>query len=61
MLSKMHIESFIHGNANKQKALDLMSIVEKRLTGTFSMSPLLPRQLLLNRELKLDNGQYFYG
>ncbi|GLV31928.1 Insulin degrading metalloproteinase [Carabus blaptoides fortunei] len=61
MLSKMHIESLVHGNANKEKALELMNIVESRLTSTFSMQPLLPRQLLLNRELKLDNGcNYLY-
>lgn len=35
-----------------------MSIVESRLTSTFAMQPLLPRQLLLNRELKLDNGTF---
>lgn len=61
MLSKMHIESLVHGNANTQKALELMNIVEKRLTGSYSMSALLPRQLLLNRELKLENGcNYLY-
>lgn len=61
VLSKMHIECLIHGNANKEKAQELVHIVEDSLTSTFSMSPLLPRQLLLNRELKLEDGcQYTY-
>ncbi|XP_065170967.1 insulin-degrading enzyme isoform X2 [Atheta coriaria] len=62
ILSKMHIECFIHGNANKQKALDLVDIVENRLSEAVRMSPLLPRQLLLNRELKLEDGcNYLYN
>lgn len=61
VLSKMHIESLVHGNANKEKALQLVQIVEDRLRSAFNMSPLLPRQLLLNRELKLENGSnYLY-
>ncbi|XP_028137935.1 insulin-degrading enzyme isoform X1 [Diabrotica virgifera virgifera] len=56
MLSKMHIECLIHGNVNKEKALELVHIVEDGLTTAMSMSPLLPRQLLLNRELKLEDG-----
>ncbi|CAH0553954.1 unnamed protein product [Brassicogethes aeneus] len=56
MLSKMHIECLIHGNANKEKALKLVKVVEDHLTSTLNMSPLLPRQLLLNRELKLEDG-----
>lgn len=61
MLSKMHIECLLHGNLNKEKALELVDIVENRLTSTTTMSPLLPRQLLLNRELKLEDGcNYLY-
>ncbi|KAI4457938.1 nardilysin [Holotrichia oblita] len=61
ILSKMHIECLLHGNVNKEKALELVEIVENRLTESINMSPLLPRQLLLNRELKLENGcNYLY-
>ncbi|XP_056631781.1 insulin-degrading enzyme isoform X2 [Diorhabda carinulata] len=61
ILSKMHIECLIHGNANKEKALELVRIIEDSLTSSMNMSPLLPRQLLLNRELKLEDGcQYSY-
>lgn len=61
MLSKMHIECLIHGNVNKERALKLVNIVEKHMLSTIKVSPLLPRQLLLNRELKLENGcNYVY-
>lgn len=55
----MHIECLIHGNVNEKKALELVQTVEDRLTSTLNMSPLLPRQLLLNRELKLENGCHY--
>ncbi|XP_066145097.1 insulin-degrading enzyme isoform X3 [Euwallacea fornicatus] len=59
MLSKMHIECLVHGNANKDKALQMVQIVEDALTSSMNMSPLLPRQLLLNRELKLEDNCYY--
>lgn len=59
ILSKMHIESLVHGNVNKEKALQLVHIVEDHLTSNLNMSPLLPRQLLLNRELKLEDGCHY--
>lgn len=61
MLSKMHIECLIHGNVNKEKALKLVNIVENHMLSAVNVSPLLPRQLLLNRELKLEEGcDYVY-
>ncbi|XP_018331415.1 insulin-degrading enzyme [Agrilus planipennis] len=61
MLSKLHIECLLHGNLSKKRGLELVDIVETSLTSSFCMSPLLPRQLLLNRELKLDDGcSYLY-
>lgn len=61
MLSKMHIECLMHGNINKERALKLVDIVEKHMLSRVTVSPLLPRQLLLNRELKLENGcNYVY-
>ncbi|XP_050296511.1 insulin-degrading enzyme [Anthonomus grandis grandis] len=59
ILSKMHIECLIHGNANKERALQMVQIVEDALTSSNNMSPLLPRQLLLNRELKLEDGCHY--
>lgn len=62
MLSKMHIESLIHGNINKEKSLELVEVVENHITSAVSMTPLLPRQLLLNRELQLEDGcDYIYN
>lgn len=61
MLSKMHIECLMHGNVNKEKALTLVNVVENHMMSTVKVSPLLPRQLLLNRELKLEDGcNYVY-
>lgn len=53
-LSRMHVECFIQGNVNKQQALDLSSIIEKKLQFTHALTlPLLAQQLLLKREYKL--------
>lgn len=59
-LSRMHVEGFIHGNANKQRALDLAKLVEQKLMATNAMTlPLLSRQLLLKREYKLISGEQY--
>lgn len=56
----MHVECFIHGNANKQKALDIAGLVEQKLLSTNAMTlPLLSRQLLLKREYKLKPGETY--
>nr|XP_022903817.1 insulin-degrading enzyme [Onthophagus taurus] len=61
ILSKMHVECLLHGNLTRSKGLDLVEIVENRLQQSVNMQPLLPRQLLLNRELKLEDGcNYLY-
>lgn len=61
LFSRMHIECLIHGNVNRKDALHLVDIVENRITENVQISPLLPRQLLLNRELRLDAGNsYLY-
>lgn len=61
MLSKTHIECLMHGNVNKERALKLVDIVESHMQSKVTISPLLPRQLLLNRELKLEDGcNYVY-
>ncbi|XP_021926557.1 insulin-degrading enzyme isoform X2 [Zootermopsis nevadensis] len=59
ILSKMHIECLIHGNADRQKALSLVHLVEERLQCSVSLCPLLPRQLLRNRELQLVDGCHY--
>jgi hypothetical protein len=40
-----------------QKALQLVRLVEERLQSSVSLWPLLPRQLLRNRELQLVDGK----
>lgn len=53
-LSRMHVECLIHGNANKQHAMTLATLVEQKLKTTNADTlPLLSRQLLLKREYKL--------
>lgn len=59
-MSRMHVECFLHGNVDKQKALDMTGLVEQKLKGTHSMTlPLLSRQLLLKREYKLPLGESY--
>lgn len=53
-LSRMHAECLIHGNVNKQHAMNLANLVEQKLKSTnANILPLLSRQLLLKREYKL--------
>lgn len=59
-LSRMHVESLIHGNANQSHAIELASLVEQKLNSTQANTlPLLSRQLLLKREYKLVPGESY--
>lgn len=58
LLSRMHIECLMHGNLTRQRALDLISIVEGSLQAT---KPLLPSELVGHREHQLlERGEYIY-
>ncbi|XP_062560794.1 insulin-degrading enzyme isoform X2 [Armigeres subalbatus] len=58
LLSRMHVECFIYGNVNKEKALEISGKVEDKLKNTdASVLPLLARQLMLKREYKLNNDE----
>ncbi|XP_015602966.1 insulin-degrading enzyme isoform X2 [Cephus cinctus] len=60
LLGKMHIECLVHGNMTKSEALETVKVIETKLTSTVPhITPLLPRQLVLNREVALDDGCYF--
>uniref|UniRef100_A0A1W7RAD0 Insulin-degrading enzyme n=1 Tax=Hadrurus spadix TaxID=141984 RepID=A0A1W7RAD0_9SCOR len=59
LLSRMHVEALIHGNLTKQKALNLVSIVESKLEETMKWRPLLPSQLIRDREHQLKEGSHF--
>lgn len=58
VMSRMHAEVFIYGNVNKEKALQMSSLVENQLKKTNSfILPQLSRQLLLKREYKLSESK----
>uniref|UniRef100_A0A182J3K6 Insulin-degrading enzyme n=1 Tax=Anopheles atroparvus TaxID=41427 RepID=A0A182J3K6_ANOAO len=58
LLSRMHVECFIYGNVNKDKAMAMMRMVEDKMKTTDAkIVPLLSRQLLQKREYKLGNGE----
>lgn len=57
--SKLHVECLIHGNVDKDRALALIKILEDRLKSRVAVRPLLPQQLLRNREIQLVDGSHF--
>lgn len=61
LMSKMHIECLIHGNVTKPEALKTAKLVENKITALKDLTPLLPKQMLLYRELELPNGKKFNG
>ncbi|XP_068597613.1 insulin-degrading enzyme [Brachionichthys hirsutus] len=61
LLSRFHIEAFIHGNITKESALGLMQMVEDTLIEHARTKPLLPSQLIRYREVQVpDGGWYVY-
>lgn len=57
----MHAECFIYGNVNKEKAMQLATLVENQLKKTNAfVLPQLSRQLLLKREYKLSESKTNY-
>ncbi|XP_072026752.1 insulin-degrading enzyme-like [Amphiura filiformis] len=59
LLSRLHIEALVHGNMNKQDAIDTIGYVEKVLQNVSKTKPLLPSQLVRHRELQLPDGCYY--
>lgn len=57
LLSKLHVECLIHGNVDKDRALALVKILEDRLKSRVTLRPLLPQQLLRDREIQLVDGE----
>ncbi|XP_077297040.1 insulin-degrading enzyme-like [Arctopsyche grandis] len=57
LLTKVHIECFVHGNASKKKAVELASIVEQKMPK--NIIPLLSQQLTLIREIQLKKGSHY--
>jgi insulysin len=56
LMSMLHVECLIHGNSDKESALNLVNLVEKKLAG--NTLPLLPPHLLRYRDLKLEDGKF---
>ncbi|KAK0157501.1 hypothetical protein PV328_011241 [Microctonus aethiopoides] len=61
LLNKMYIECLLHGNLTKSEALEAVKIVESEFThaGKRRIIPLLPQQLMLHREISLENGCHY--
>lgn len=58
LLSKVHVECLIHGNVTEKEATDTLKLIESKLTsGVPDILPLLQTQLVLYREIKLEDGK----
>lgn len=61
VMSRMHAECFIYGNINKEKAIQMSTLVENQLKNTNAfILPQLSRQLLLKREYQLNESNYSF-
>ncbi|XP_062256437.1 insulin-degrading enzyme isoform X2 [Platichthys flesus] len=61
LLSRLHIETLLHGNITKESALGMMQMLEDKLIEHAHTKPLLPSQLIRYRELQVpDGGWYVY-
>ncbi|KOC65774.1 Insulin-degrading enzyme, partial [Habropoda laboriosa] len=59
-LNKIHMECLIHGNMTFSEALETGRLIESKLSSTIpQIIPLLPRQLISQREIKLEDGCHF--
>ncbi|XP_042894803.1 insulin-degrading enzyme isoform X2 [Parasteatoda tepidariorum] len=56
LLGRVHIEALLYGNISKQKAIDLMSIVENGLQLKMGSKYVMPGELLRDREIQLLDG-----
>ncbi|XP_018404393.1 PREDICTED: insulin-degrading enzyme-like, partial [Cyphomyrmex costatus] len=60
LFSKVHVECLIYGNVTITEATDIRKSIESKLTtGVPNIIPLLEKQLLLSREIKLEDGCHF--
>jgi insulysin len=56
LMSMLHVECLVHGNMDKESALNLVNLVEKKLAG--NTLPLLPQHLLRYRDMRLVDGKF---
>ncbi|KYM94749.1 Insulin-degrading enzyme [Cyphomyrmex costatus] len=60
LFSKVHVECLIYGNVTITEATYIRKLIESKLTtGVPNIIPLLEKQLLLFREIKLEDGCHF--
>ncbi|XP_033106697.1 insulin-degrading enzyme-like [Anneissia japonica] len=59
LLSRLHIEALFHGNLTKQRALEVVDMIETVLNDHCATKPLLPSQLVKQREIQLPDGCYY--
>jgi secreted Zn-dependent insulinase-like peptidase len=63
ILSALHIETLVHGNASEASARKLVQTIErclgKRNDGTGPLQPLYSNQIWRAREVQLDEGRRF--
>ncbi|XP_048268577.1 insulin-degrading enzyme isoform X2 [Bombus affinis] len=59
-LSKIHMECLMHGNITMSEAIETAKSIESKLSNAVPhIVPLLSRQLILHREIKLEDGCHF--
>jgi len=59
LFSQLHLEFLIHGNVTKDQAIAMVETVEDGFVSHFATKPLLPCQLIRDREFQLTNGCNF--
>ncbi|XP_018377581.1 PREDICTED: insulin-degrading enzyme-like [Trachymyrmex cornetzi] len=60
LLSKVHVECLIYGNMTVTEATDIFKLIESKLTtGVPDIEPLLKREQVIPREIKLENDCHF--
>lgn len=59
-LNNIHVECLVNGNLTRSEAIDLVRIVESNFGNNLPYMVILsPRQLLVKREVKLEDGCHF--
>ncbi|XP_043206057.1 insulin-degrading enzyme-like [Amphibalanus amphitrite] len=59
LLSKLHLECLLEGNLTRDRALELVQVVETRLRDGFGTRPIPAALQTIDRETMLDDGKYY--
>ncbi|XP_014470958.1 PREDICTED: insulin-degrading enzyme isoform X1 [Dinoponera quadriceps] len=60
LFSRVHVECLIHGNMTEKEALDMVRLIESKLKSAMPhITPLWQQQLVVHREIRLDDGRHF--